>query len=114
MLRQRLASVPELAQRGTIKFSYRQEGIAREGFLAWFSGTAVCYENVCRHVPITLDYGEGDFFTSDRSLFICRTHGAVYEPLTGHCVAGPCAGAFLKRLEIEIADDEIFFVQAES
>lgn len=108
--KQRLASVEELKQRGTIKFGYRQEGIAREGFLAWFEGQIVCYENACRHVPITLDYGDGDFFTSDRSHFICRTHGAMYEPLSGQCVAGPCPGAFLKRLPTEISGGEIFLL----
>lgn len=112
-MKRRLASVAELKERGTIKFGYRQEGIAREGFLAWAGEKAVCYENVCRHVPITLDYGDGEFFTSDRSLFICRTHGAMYEPLTGECVAGPCAGAFLKPLEIETIEGEIFLIGSE-
>ena len=105
---ERLASVAELQQRGTMKFTYRDaDGVAREGFLAWFDGQVVCYGNVCRHIPITLDYGDGQFFTPDRKYFICQTHGATYEPLTGKCIAGPCPGAFLKRLRFRIFGGEI-------
>jgi nitrite reductase/ring-hydroxylating ferredoxin subunit len=107
---QRLASLDELRKRGTIKFTFREEGISREGFLAWFEGQVVCYENVCRHVPITLDYGDGQFFTPDRAHFICQTHGATYEPLTGKCIAGPCPGAHLKRLPIALEGSEIFLL----
>ena len=110
MAKQRLASLEELQKRGTIKFCYREEGISREGFLAWHEGEVVCYENVCRHVPITLDYGDGRFFTPDGKHILCQTHGAMYEPLTGKCVAGPCPGTFLKRLEFAIDGDEIFLI----
>ena len=110
MARQRLASLKELKERGTIKFGYRELGIAREGFLAWHEGQAVCYENACRHVPITLDYGDGRFYTPDGQHFICQTHGAKYEPLTGRCIEGPCPGAFLKRLEVEIAEGDLYLV----
>jgi nitrite reductase/ring-hydroxylating ferredoxin subunit len=110
MAKQRLASLPDLKQRGTIKFNYREEGISREGFLAFHQGQVVAYENACRHVPITLDYGDGQFYTPNRQHFICQTHGATYEPLTGLCVAGPCPGAYLKKLPIEIEHDEIFLL----
>lgn len=94
-----------------MKFQYREEGIPREGFLAWHEGRAVCYENVCRHVPITLDYGDGKFFTPDRSHFVCQTHGALYEPESGRCIAGPCQGAFLKKLPIRLDHGEIFLIK---
>jgi nitrite reductase/ring-hydroxylating ferredoxin subunit len=104
-----LASISELRERKAIKFTYRQEGISREGFVAFFEGNVVAYENVCRHVPITLDYGDGRFFNAAESHFVCRTHGATYEPLTGICIAGPCLGASLKRLPIEVVGEEIWF-----
>jgi nitrite reductase/ring-hydroxylating ferredoxin subunit len=107
--RRLLATLIELRERGTIKFEYREEGIAREGFLAWVDGQVVCYHNVCRHIPITLDYGDGRFFTPDRKHFICQTHGATYEALSGLCVAGPCTGAALKRLPFELKGAEIWF-----
>lgn len=106
--KRRLTTFHELQQRRTIKFFYLQEGIQREGFLAFFAGQVVAYENVCRHIPITLDYGDNHFFNAGHTHFVCQTHGATYEPLTGKCIAGPCVGAFLKPLSIEVIRGEIW------
>ena len=107
--RRRLASLPELIARNTLKFTYKEEGISREAFLAWFDNQVVCYQNVCRHIPITLDYGDGRFFNSEGTHFVCQTHGATYEPLTGKCIAGPCVGASLKPLRVEVVEGEIWW-----
>ncbi|MGZ8939819.1 MAG: Rieske (2Fe-2S) protein [Limisphaerales bacterium] len=104
----RLISLSDLQEKRSFKFTYRQEGIPREGFVAVFQGQVVAYENVCRHVPITLDYGDGRFFNPDQTHFICQTHGATYEPLTGKCIAGPCVGAFLKHLTVEIVQGDLW------
>jgi nitrite reductase/ring-hydroxylating ferredoxin subunit len=105
----RIASLAELNAKKAIKFGYRQEGIPREGFVAIFKGQVVAYENVCRHIPISLDYGDGRFFDPEEGHFICQTHGATYEPLSGECIAGPCVGASLKPLQIEVRDDAVWF-----
>lgn len=105
----RIATLAELNENGALKFSYRQEGIPREGFVAVFQGQVVAYENVCRHIPITLDYGDSRFFNSAGTHFVCQTHGATYEPLSGECIAGPCTGASLKPLRIEIRDGAVWF-----
>ena len=107
--RRRLTTLGELKERKTLKFAYKDEGISREAFLAWFNDQVICYQNVCRHIPITLDYGDGRFFDAAGTHFICQTHGATYEPLTGKCSAGPCVGASLKKLDVEIVGEEIWF-----
>jgi nitrite reductase/ring-hydroxylating ferredoxin subunit len=109
----RLTTLLELTEQRAVKFSYRQEGISREGFVALFQGQVVAYENVCRHVPITLDYGDGRFFNAGESHFICQSHGATYEPLTGECIAGPCVGASLKPLKVELVGEEVMFQDPE-
>lgn len=109
MSKRRLASVEDLQEGRTVKFSYKQEGITREGFVACYAGRVVAYENVCRHIPITLDYGDGRFFNAEGSHFVCQTHGATYEPLTGKCIAGPCVGASLKPLEVEVIEGVVWF-----
>ena len=101
--------VEELKQQRSRKFRYCEEGIHREAFLAWFNDQVVCYQNVCRHIPITLDYGDGRFFNTEGTRFVCQTHGATYEPLSGLCIAGPCVGASLKKLVIDVIDGEIWF-----
>ena len=82
-----------------------------DAFVANFKGDIVAYENLCRHLPITLDYGDGEIFSSAGSLFVCQTHGAFYEPKTGLCIAGPCTGASLIPLETEQSDGHIFLVR---
>lgn len=105
----RLIGIEKLRAQGSFRFTFEEEGISREGFLAWFEGEVVAYENVCRHLPLSLDYGDGQFFSADGAHFICQTHGALYEPRTGLCVAGPCPGARLRKLEVTVRDGGIWF-----
>jgi nitrite reductase/ring-hydroxylating ferredoxin subunit len=106
--RRKLIGLAELKQHRSFRFSYEAEGIEREGFVAWVEGEVVAYENVCRHLPLSLDYGDGRFFTPDGKQIVCHTHGAVYEPLSGLCVAGPCAGASLKKLPVEVDNGAVW------
>ena len=100
MAKQLIAREVEVAEGGTVKFAYVQDGVPREGFVARVGGRIVAYENVCRHLPLSLDMDDNRIFTRDRRHFVCQTHGAVYEPLTGLCLHGPCAGASLKALRV--------------
>lgn len=102
MNRLRIADAGQLSEGQTLKFEFRRSGRMVEGFLACYAGQLVAYENVCRHIPISLDYGDGRFFAKDGKHFICQSHGAVYEPLTGRCIGGPCVGEKLKALKISI------------
>jgi nitrite reductase/ring-hydroxylating ferredoxin subunit len=106
--KQPLARVSELAEASARKVRFLRRGRMVEGFIARYRGKIVAYENECRHLPVSLDYGLDRFFTRDGRYFICQTHSALYEPLTGICVHGPCAGAQLKRLHIRIVDGKIW------
>ena len=108
--RRPLVGIEELQRVGTFRFTFVEEGIERDAFLAWFEGGVVAYENLCRHLPLSLDYGDGRFFTKDKRHFVCQTHGAVYDPGTGLCVAGPCTGASLKPLATEVVKGVIYFL----
>jgi nitrite reductase/ring-hydroxylating ferredoxin subunit len=57
---------------------------------------------------------EGEFFESSGLYLICTTHGATYEPDTGHCIAGPCKGQRLKALEVVETDGNVYLTQSES
>jgi nitrite reductase/ring-hydroxylating ferredoxin subunit len=111
MQRIRIAALATLEEGKALKFRFRREGLERDGFLARFQGTIVAYENVCRHLPLPLDYDDGRFFTTDGRHFVCQTHGAIYEPLTGLCIRGPCAGAELKKLRIELDQDVVWLLE---
>lgn len=104
-----IARLSELAERQTINFQFERDGRKRDGFVARFAGEIVAYENVCRHIGINLDREGGQIFSRDGKHFVCQTHGATYEPLSGLCVLGPCKGERLKKLKIEISEETIWF-----
>jgi nitrite reductase/ring-hydroxylating ferredoxin subunit len=70
------------------------------GFLVRSAGKAYAYVNQCAHVPIELDWNEGEFFNPSNEYVICATHGAHYEPHTGLCVLGPCVGKRLRPIAV--------------
>jgi len=96
----KIAAVADIAEGTTVKFSFKRGDRSLEGFAGRYKGKLFAYENTCRHLPISLDYGDNRFFNTEGEALICQTHGAVYEPDTGLCTRGPCAGASLFPLEI--------------
>jgi len=63
-----------------------------------------------RTATFRLECGGGwpnDFFTEDGRALICSTHGAIYEPATGLCTAGPCVGDRLSRLPLRLDGDTL-------
>jgi nitrite reductase/ring-hydroxylating ferredoxin subunit len=109
-LRQRVTDESRLGEGRVMKFRYRVEGIGREGFVLRWQGVLVAYENVCRHLPLPLDAGTGHFLAPDGPGLVCQMHGAEYEPLTGRCMRGPCAGASLKPLRVEVVDGSVWLL----
>ena len=69
------------------------------GFVVHKAGKFYGYQNLCRHLAVTLDAGRGDFLTHDKRHLQCHLHGATYEIETGRCIGGPCEGAYLVALE---------------
>jgi nitrite reductase/ring-hydroxylating ferredoxin subunit len=108
--RQKIARVSELPEGESLKFEFTRNGKLVEGFVARYQNALVAYENRCRHLPLSLDYGDGQFFSRDGKHLVCQNHNALYEPLTGLCVRGPCEGESLKPLKIEIIQDEIWLL----
>lgn len=87
-------ALPELGERAT-------------GFIVRFNGMVYAYLNQCAHVPVELDWNEGDFFDFSKSYLICATHGAHYWPETGLCVMGPCKGRSLHQIQVFERDNKI-------
>ena len=60
------------------------------------------YVNRCPHAGHPLNLLPDRFLTPDGTLLLCSSHGALFEKLTGYCVAGPCAGASLTPVPLEV------------
>jgi nitrite reductase/ring-hydroxylating ferredoxin subunit len=54
---------------------------------------------------------EGEFFDKAGLYLICATHGATYEPDTGHCIMGPCKGQRLVALQVEERDNQVYLLE---
>ena len=72
------------------------------GFVVNFDGRYHAYVNRCAHVGTPLDLWPNEFLTEDGRALICSTHGAIYEPATGLCTAGPCVGDRLTSLPLAV------------
>jgi nitrite reductase/ring-hydroxylating ferredoxin subunit len=71
-------------------------GRTSRGFAIRYAGKVYGYLNQCSHVPMEMDYQPNRFFDSSGSWLMCATHGAMYNPQTGHCMGGPCRGGLVK------------------
>ncbi|MGH8133837.1 MAG: Rieske (2Fe-2S) protein [Steroidobacteraceae bacterium] len=76
------------------------------------AGARICaYVNRCPHAGHPLNLLPDRFFTPDGALILCSSHGAVFEKETGLCVAGPCAGASLTPVPLEITCGFVMLAQ---
>jgi nitrite reductase/ring-hydroxylating ferredoxin subunit len=77
------------------------------GFLVNHDGEFRAWVNRCPHVGTPLDLWPNEFYSEDGSVLVCSTHGALYEPTTGYCTAGPCAGDSLAPLPLAREGDTL-------
>ena len=83
-----------------VRFALRSEGGEEKGFAVRHGGSVCAFVNRCPHLGTELDWQPGEFFEESGLYLVCSTHGALFEPRTGFCVAGPCRGASLEPLEV--------------
>lgn len=76
------------------------------------AGTEVrAYVNRCPHAGHPLNLLPDRFLTPDGALLLCSSHGAVFEKLTGYCVAGPCAGRSLTPLALSVCSGFVMLAE---
>ena len=78
-----------------------------DGFIVHLAGQYYAYVNRCPHVGTPLDLWPNEFFSEDKDALVCSTHGATFEPETGRCTGGPCAGDRLTPLPVGREGDEV-------
>ena len=80
------------------------------GFAVRHCGAARAFVNRCPHAGTELDWNPGEFFDETGLYLICSTHGALFEPGNGKCVAGPCRGASLEPLGVRERDGQVILL----
>jgi nitrite reductase/ring-hydroxylating ferredoxin subunit len=100
-----------LEERGAgVRFEVRDGGRPVPAFAIRFEGGVHAYLNRCAHVPVELDWVEGEFFDASGLYLICATHGATYLPESGRCVMGPCKGAHLTKVPVLEEAGQVFIL----
>ena len=102
----RVPGAVKLSHGETAVFTWPTPHGNMEGFVIRHIESLHAYENKCKHLPIPLDYGDGDFWFAAIERIVCKTHGATYQADTGYCDDGPCEGASLTRFDLEIDGDD--------
>lgn len=103
-----ICAAAALAEGGPgVRFAWEPAGGEGKGFAVRHDGKARAFVNRCPHLGVELDWQPGEFFEETGLYLVCSTHGAIFEPSTGLCVAGPCRGARLEAIAVEERDGEI-------
>jgi nitrite reductase/ring-hydroxylating ferredoxin subunit len=92
-----------------MRFPVTAGGEDGTAFVVRYDGKVYAYLNRCAHVPIELDWNEGEFFESSGLYLMCSTHGAIYMPETGRCAGGPCRGGRLRAVMAYEKENQVFW-----
>jgi nitrite reductase/ring-hydroxylating ferredoxin subunit len=106
--RKLIGKAGELSPGMTKKFALTNGQFRMEGVLLNYRGSHYAYLNRCPHIGLSLDWVDNQFFTVDGRYLMCANHGATFEPATGECIWGPCAGASLQSVPVEMEGEKIF------
>jgi len=96
--------VSDLDEYGSRAFTIGTGDWPLRGFVVRAGAQVRAYVNTCPHARHPLNMLPDRFLTPDGTLIVCCSHGALFEKLTGQCVAGPCVGASLRTVPLQIED----------
>lgn len=97
----RICAATDLAEAGPgVRFEVPGALGPELAFAVRFAGRVHAYVNRCPHQGTELDWQPGEFFDLSGTYLVCATHGALFDPASGLCVAGPCRGASLARVPV--------------
>lgn len=94
-----------------VRFTLEWHGATAAAFVVRYDARVYAYLNRCAHIPIELDWLEGEFFDKVGLYLVCSTHGATYEPATGFCTMGPCKGRHLTVLNVAERDGNVYLME---
>ncbi|MFT3929607.1 MAG: Rieske (2Fe-2S) protein [Spongiibacteraceae bacterium] len=99
-----LCDVDAIPERGAKGFEVDGDSV----FALRFDNELRVYRNSCPHLGVELNWLEDQFFDLDGALIQCASHGALFDPLSGICLSGPCHGQSLQPMRSEIDDGRLY------
>lgn len=101
-----LDDLPDGASRG---FTVQAPGSHLRRIFVIRQGDAVfAYRDACPHMGVALPWSPDAYLTPDGRFIRCASHGALFRPETGECLAGPCKGEKLKPEDARIEDGAVW------
>jgi nitrite reductase/ring-hydroxylating ferredoxin subunit len=103
-----VCTLAELAATGSRGFRLGEGDWPLRGFVVRLAdGSVRAWVNSCPHAGHPLDLSPHRFLNAAGTLIQCASHGALFAPDTGVCVAGPCPGRRLRSLPVVLQGDEV-------
>lgn len=104
---QPVCRLDDLADPGAREFFLGEGDWPFRGFVVQLDGRVHAYANVCPHKNFPLNQADDDFLVPGQRLIRCAAHNALFDPESGLCLVGPCAGRKLQSLECRVAGGEV-------
>jgi nitrite reductase/ring-hydroxylating ferredoxin subunit len=101
-----LCAMDDIAEPGSRGFVLQIGEAYFHGFVVRKDGEFAGWIDRCPHAGFPIAVELDRYLTPDGSLILCGWHGAVFEPISGVCVGGPCAGGKLTPWPI-VADGDV-------
>ena len=92
----------DLADPGARSFVLQIGEAFFHGFVVRKGGEVAGWVDRCPHAGHPLAIELDRYLTPDGELILCGWHGAVFKPISGKCIGGPCAGASLTPWPVEV------------
>lgn len=102
-----LCGLDELGDRSARGFRFREGDTLFAGFVVRVGGEVRGYVDSCPHAGWPLAALDDRYFARTGEHLLCAGHGALFRPLDGVCVAGPCAGRALEPWPVAVRDGRI-------
>ncbi|MEI8298161.1 MAG: Rieske (2Fe-2S) protein [Pseudomonadota bacterium] len=102
-----ICALEDIPANGAREFQIGEGEWPLRGFVVRDGDAVHAWLNRCPHAGHALNLSPDDFYAPDGRLLICRSHGAKFERATGRCVGGPCTGASLRRIRVELVAGEV-------
>lgn len=97
----------DLADPGSRGFVLQIGDAFFHGFIVKKGGEVAGWVDRCPHAGFPIAMELDRYLSGDGSVILCGWHGAVFEPLSGACVGGPCAGGKLTPWPVQLVDGVI-------
>jgi nitrite reductase/ring-hydroxylating ferredoxin subunit len=107
-----LAHLDQLADGALVETDATIDGDSESVILHRDGQTIRAWLNVCPHAGRRLDWAPGKFLLDKQGHLVCAVHGATFELRAGECIAGPCRGASLRAIEVDVRDGAVYLAPA--